>query len=130
MSHQTLLITFAACFLLEFAAFGMQRATLLMSREADVPPQIGAMLLPSWFPTVWLVRICKWGVLIAVAFIWSWGVAIGLLVTDVVLSSILPIPYSAYTPFFRKRISQIKQLDIAAGTALEEMLNASKIHGS
>ncbi len=130
MSHQTLLITFAVCFLLEFSAFGMQRATLTLSREADVSPQIGAMLLPSWFPTVWLVRICKWGVLIAVAFIWSLGVAIGLLVADVVLSSILPIPYSAYTPFFRKRISQIKQLDIVAGTALEEMLNASKIHSS
>ena len=93
MSHQTLLISFAVCFLLEFGAFGMQRATLLMSREADVPPQIGAMLLPSWFPAVWLVRICKWAVLLAIAFTWSWGAGIGLLVADVVLSSFLPIPY-------------------------------------
>ena len=127
MSHETLIIIFVVCFLLELAAFGMQRATLLMSREADVPPQIGAMLLPSWFPIVWLVRICKWGALLAVAFIWSWGVAIGILVADVILSSILPIPYSTYIPFFRKRASQIKQIDTAAGTALEGMLNASKI---
>ena len=130
MSHQTLLISFAVCFLLEFGAFGMQRATLLMSREADVPPQIGAMLLPSWFPAVWLVRICKWGVLLAIAFTWSWGAGIGLLVADIVLSSLLPIPYRAYISSFRRRISQIKQLDTEAGTALEEMLNESKIHGS
>ena len=73
MSHQTLLTIFVVCFLLEFAAFGMQRATLLMSGEANVPHQIGAMLLPSWFPIVWLARIGKWGVLFAVAVIWSWA---------------------------------------------------------
>lgn len=130
MSHQILLITFTACFILEFAAFGMQRATLLISREADVPRQIGAMLLPSWFPMVWLVRLCKWGILVSVALTWSWGIAISLLVANIILSSILPIQYSAYIPFFRKRVLQIKQLDITAGTALEEMLNSSKINAS
>jgi hypothetical protein len=55
MSHQTLVVAFAVLFLVNFAAFGMQRATLLMSREAGVPSQISALLLPSWFPAVWLV---------------------------------------------------------------------------
>jgi hypothetical protein len=113
MSHQTLLIAFAVCFLLNFAAFGMQRATLIISREADVPARIGEALLPSWFPVIWLVFICKWGLLAAVAFTWSWGIAIGL---------------GAYIPFFRKRVLQIKQRDMAAGLALEDMLNASKIN--
>ncbi|MER2511511.1 MAG: hypothetical protein ABTQ25_03660 [Nitrosomonas ureae] len=130
MVYQTLLIAFAFCFLLEFLAFGMQRATLLVSREADVPAKIGALLLPSWFPIVWLVRICKWGILITIVFLWSWSVAIGLLVANVILSSILPIPYGIYIPFFRERILQIKQIDIEASTALEEILNTSKIHRS
>jgi len=108
MVYQTILIAFAFCFLLEFLAFGMQRATLLMSREADVPAKIGALLLPSWFPIVWLVRICKWGILITIVFLWSWSVAIGLLVANVILSSILPIPYGIYIPFFRERILQVK----------------------
>ena len=99
MVYQTLLIAFAFCFLLEFLALGMRRATLLMSREADVPAKIGAILLPSWFPIVWLVRICKWGILITIVFLWSWSVAIGLLVANVILSSILPIPYGIYTVF-------------------------------
>jgi hypothetical protein len=128
MSHQTLLIAFAVCFLLNFAAFGMQRATLIISREADVPARIGEALLPSWFPVIWLVFICKWGLLAAVAFTWSWGIAIGLGVLDLILSAILPIPYRAYIPFFRKRVLQIKQRDMAAGLALEDMLNASKIN--
>ncbi|MBX3306270.1 MAG: hypothetical protein KF751_09515 [Nitrospira sp.] len=130
MNHQVLIAAFAVCFLIEFVAFGMQRATLLMSREADVPPRIGLLLLPSWFPAVWLVRICKWTVLVFIALNWYWVIAMGLLIVDVVLSSILPIPYSAYVPAFRKRAQQIKQLDFEAGTALEEMLNSSKIHGS
>lgn len=128
MSHQNLLISFALCCLLEFVAFGMQRATLLMSREANVSPQISEMLLPTWFPVVWLVRLLKWIVLFAVAFTWSWGVAIGLLIANTILATFLPIPYSAYISTFRKRISQIKLLDIGTGTKLEEILNGSKIY--
>jgi len=48
MSQNILLVAiFAALFLLSFAAFGMQRTTLLMSREADVPSEIGALLVRS-----------------------------------------------------------------------------------
>lgn len=128
MSHQSLISIFVVCFILEFAALGMQRATLLISREAEMSPQIGKMLLPTWFPIVWVVRICKWSVLIAIALTWSWGIAIGLLVADVILSSILPIPYNIYTSAFRKRIDQIKQVDIDIGEALESILKTSKIH--
>ena len=128
MSHQGLISIFVVCFMLEFVAFGMQRATLLISREAEMSPQIGKMLLPSWFPIVWIVRICKWSVLIAIAFTWSWGIAIGLLVADVILSSILPIPYSIFIPSFHKRIAQIKQSNVNAGNALETILNGSQFH--
>jgi hypothetical protein len=130
MVNELLIALFIAAFLLDFAAFGMQRATLLMSREAELPSRIGALLLPAWFPAVWLVRIAKWGALVAIAVSWSWVIAIGLLLADVVLSAVLPIPYRAYIPSFRSRIVEIKRVDLRVGNALESMLNASKIHGS
>lgn len=130
MNQETLLIAFGVAFILEFGAFGMQRATLLMSREVGVTPQIGALLLPSWFPIVWLVRLVKWALLGYIAFAWSWVVAGGLFVADLILSAILPIPYSVYVPVFRSRINKIKASDVEAGHALEQMLNSSKIHGS
>ncbi|MDA0738194.1 MAG: hypothetical protein O3A59_04485 [Nitrospirae bacterium] len=107
----------------------MQRATLLMSREASIPYQAASLLLPTWFPAVWLARLAKWGTLILIALSWSWGVAAGLLVADFVLAAALPIPYHVYVPAFRKRIVQIKAQDAEVGTALETMLNDSKIHG-
>ena len=130
MNHETQLIVFGVAFILEFGAFGMQRATLLMSREAGVAPQIGALLLPSWFPIVWLVRLAKWAVLCYIAFAWSWGVAGGLLLANFILSAILPIPYSLYVPTFRSRVNEIKVNDVEAGQALEQMLNLSNIHSS
>jgi len=130
MNHVILLLVFCIAFILEFGAFGMQRATLLMSREAGVSPKIGALLLPKWFPIVWLVRLIKWAVLIYIAFAWSWILAGGLLVVNFILSTFLPIPYSIYIPSFRSRIDEIKANDREAGTALEQMFNMSKFHSS
>ena len=130
MNHQVLIVIFVAAFMLEFAAFGMQRAILLLSREAEIPYQVAAALLPFWFPAVWVLRITKWGALIVIAFSWSWAVAIGLLFADFVLSTVLPIPYGMYTPSFRRRIEQIKQKDFESGEFLERVLNASKTHST
>ena len=128
MSHGMLIASYISVFLLEFAAFGMVRATLLMSREADVPPQFSALLLPRWFPAVWLVRVTKWGILLFIAVSWNWLVAGVLLIASVLCSSILPIPYRVYIPSFRRRIDQIKSTDAQVGAALEAMLNSSEIH--
>ena len=130
MSHEALIAVFVAVFLLEFAAFGMQRTTLLLSREAGVPYQVAAALLPTWFPAVWVLRITKWGTLLFIAFSWSWGIAAMLFVADCILSAVLPIPYAAYVPNFRKRITEIKLQDTEAGEYLEHMLNTSKILGT
>src|SRR5436190_489643 len=107
----------------------MQRTTLLISREAGLPSKIGALLLPGWFPVVWLPRITKWLALLYVALSWSWLLAIGLLVADTVLSAVLPIPYRAYVPSFRRRIAEIKHSSPETAAALEAMLNASTLHG-
>lgn len=130
MSHQFLLLVFIVAFSLEFVAFGMQRATLLISREADVPYHVASALLPLWFPATWILRITKWSCLIAIAVMWSLGVAGGLLVAEIILSAILPIPYGVYMPLFWKRVSQIKKENVEAGEFLEQMLGASKIQGT
>lgn len=127
MSHEILIAMFVAFFLLEFAAFGMQRATLLMSREAGIPYQVTSLLLPKWFPAVWLVRLSKWGTVLLIAIFWGWGISVGLIVADFVLSAALPIPYQIYVPAFHKRIVQIKAQDAEIGTALESILRDSKI---
>lgn len=130
MDHEILVGAFIAIFLMEFAAFGMQRATLLISREADVSPMIGKLLLPAWFPAVWLLRIAKWGTVLFIGISWNWSIAGVLIIADTILAAILPIPYSVYVPSFRKRITQIKVTDARSGAVLEAVLNASKIHGS
>jgi len=91
---------------------------------------IGKLLLPAWFPAVWLLRIAKWGTVLFIGFSWSWVIAGVLIVADTILAAILPIPYSMYVPSFRKRIAQIKDADAKSGAVLEAILNASKIRGS
>lgn len=127
MDHQLLLVAYGVLFVPVFAAFGMQRTTLLLSREAEADAKTVAYLLPAWFPVVWALRLCKWGLLIAIAASWSLGWAIGLFVIDLLLSSILPIPYKVYVPAFRTRIEQIKRIDPGLGDALERTLNASNL---
>jgi hypothetical protein len=128
MSHPSLLLAFSIIFVLEFTAFGMARAALLVSREAGVPYDLASPLLPPWFSACWIVRLAKWGVLVFIAYSWSWGVAAGLLVADFVLSSILPIPYRLYLPIFERRIAQIKQKDSEVADFLERLLGASRLY--
>lgn len=130
MSYKILLVVFIVTFVLEFAAFGMQRATLLLSREASIPYQHAAALLPKWFPVVWLLRVIKWGVLIYIATSLSWWFALALFIGDFLLSAILPIPYNLYAPTFRKRINQIKCENEAAGEYLEQIFHSSQLNGN
>jgi hypothetical protein len=128
MSQIVLIATFVMLFTIKFLAFGMQRATLLISRESGVPPKFSALLLPAWYPAVWLVIAAKWGTLLLIALNWSWWIAGALALVELFLSSILPIPYKAYIPSFRRRVEQHKNSDPALGKALEAMLNSSRIH--
>lgn len=127
MTYQFLVVAYGVLFVAVFAAFGMQRTTLLLSREANTDARTMALLLPAWFPAVWALRLCKWGLLIAIAASWSLGWAIGLFVLDIFLSSMLPIPYRVYVPAFRARIDQIKQANFELGNVLERTLNASSL---
>jgi hypothetical protein len=131
MTHQTLIVVFIIAFLLLFAAFGMQRATLLLSREASIPYQHAAALLPRWYATVvWLLRFVKWSLLLYIAISWSWWIALAIFFGDFLLSTVLPIPYSFYAPIFRKRIAQIKREDMDVGEYLEQVFQSSRMYGA
>lgn len=129
MSHQTLLTVYVVLFIIVFAAFGMQRATLLISRESGLPlKQLATLLLPSWFPFIWLPRIAKWVVLVLIGFYWSWWVALEVLGADLLLSSILPIPYTIHARSFRKRVERMRLVDPDAAASLEGILAGSRLY--
>jgi hypothetical protein len=120
-----LLAFFIVAWAIEFAAFGMQRTVLLISRDAAVQYEAAKPLLPRWFPLVWLPRIAKWGVLLAIALFWSWGVAAGALAADVVLGATLPIPYQVYVIPLLRRLEEVRRQDADAGEYLARMLRHS-----
>ena len=118
--------TYVCLFILNFLAFGMQRTTLLISRELGVEPAIAGLLLPKWFPLVWLIILTKWGVLLFIAMYLSFWFALALGIITFVLSIYLPIPWWKYIPFYRRRIEQLRIVDEKVGQELEAMLGASR----
>jgi len=124
----TLLIAFAVIWIINFALFGMQRATLLISRRAGIEWRGGGeILLPSWYPVTWAVIICKWGLLVAMAIFCNWRYALCLAIGGYFLSIVLPIPYSVYKGIFRKRVNQLMQQNPTMAMQLQRMLSSSKI---
>ena len=130
MNQSAIFMLLAAVFLLEFAAFGMQRTLLLLSREKQAPYNFVAQLLPAWFPVVWALRLAKWGLYLYIAFYLSWLLALGLLVADFLLSAVLPIPLRSYGSIFRTRAKQLRQRNEYIGQELENLLVNTRVLGS
>jgi len=124
LSHP-LVIAFIISWIIEFYLFGMQRASLRISRHNNVEWKgIGEQLLPNWYPLTWIVRIAKYGLLVAILILLDWKIAIGLLVIGFILSTIIPIPYRPlYKKTFRKKVEKIKSIDQEAGQLFTEMLD-------
>jgi hypothetical protein len=117
-------LTYAAVWLLFFLLFGMQRATLLISRNEGIDWKGGGELfLPKWFPLVWLVVVARWATLIAMAIFWSWKVALTVLVVGFLLTLVLPIPYAAYKGIFRRSIADLRRYDPLTSLKLKQMLD-------
>lgn len=120
------LSAFAIIWIVHFALFGMQRATLLISRKAGIEwPGGGELLLPSWYPVTWLVIVAKWALLIAMAVFWSWKFALGLAIGGYVLSVVAPIPYRAYMGIFRRRVRELMRQDPEVARRLQDMLEGA-----
>ncbi len=120
------LSAFAIVWIVHFALFGMQRATLLISRKAGIEWRGGGkLLLPSWYPLTWIVIIGKWSLLIAMAVFWNWKIALGLAIGGYVLSVVAPIPYQAYKGIFRRRVNELMRQDPEVATQLKRMLEGA-----
>jgi len=124
LSHP-LVIAFIISWIIEFYLFGMQRASLKISRHNNVDWRgVGDQLLPNWYPLTWIVRIAKYGLLAAIFLLLDWQLAVGLLVIGFILSTIIPIPYrSLYTKTFRRKVEKINSIDQEAGQLFKEMLD-------
>ena len=124
LSHP-LVIAFIISWIIEFYLFGMQRASLRISRHNNVEWKgIGEQLLPNWYPLTWIVRIAKYGLLVAILIVLDWKLAIGLLVIGFILSTIIPIPYRPlYRKTFRKKVEKIKSIDQETGQLFTDMLD-------
>ena len=124
VSHP-LVIAFIISWISEFYLFGMQRASLIISRHNNVEWKgIGEQLLPNWYPLTWIVRIAKYGFLVTIFIVIDWKLAIGLFVIGLIFSTIIPIPYRLfYKKTFRKKVVKIKLIDQEAGQIFSEMLD-------
>lgn len=107
--------------------FGMQRATLLISRTNNVDwKDVGVHLLPKWYPITLLLRIVKWALLIVVFWQVGWIVGLACLVADIVLTGIFPIPYKAlYSGIFNKRVTELSNQDPELGSMFRLILKNS-----
>lgn len=119
---------FVVLWCIEFYLFGMQRASLLISRTSDVDwRSAGTHLLPSWYPLTTVVRMAKWATLLAIAFASSWLVALIYMIAGLALAAIVPIPYHAlYSKTFQRRVDEIEAVDEEAGAFLHQMLVKSR----
>lgn len=120
-----IILAYFTIWLMEFYLFGMQRASLKISRYNNVSWKgIGEQLLPTWYPLTWIVRITKYSLIIWILIFIDWKWAVGLLFIGFIISSIIPIPYRfLYKKIFRNKVEKIKCVDISSGNAFDEMLN-------
>lgn len=113
--------------LVEFYFFGMQRATIKISREGEVDWKLlGVKLLPPWYSVVWFFRITKWFLLTLIIWFLNWKIGLAILITMFVLSIITPIPYKLlYSKLFLHRIDQLYLENPETASLLLELLNVA-----
>jgi ABC-type multidrug transport system fused ATPase/permease subunit len=122
---QPLVLIFIITWLIEFYLFGMQRASLIISRNSNVEWRgYGEYLLPKWYPLTWIVRIVKYCLLVTILIVINWKLAISLFIIDLIASVIIPIPYKfLYSRTFRNHVKNITKTDPELGNIFNEMLN-------
>lgn len=117
---------FAIIWMFNFLLFGMQRGTLLISRNAGIEWKGGGeLLLPKWYPITWIFIISKWGFLLAMAYYADWKYALGLAIISFFLTMIVPIPYRLYKGIYRQNVTSIMQKDPILGIRLKIMLDGA-----
>lgn len=116
-------IIFLVVWIIEFYLFGLQRASLLITRESDLDySTYGPLLLPDWYPITWIFRIGKYILLVVILFInWRWS--IGLFLIQFLASLVIPIPYKfLYSDIFRNKLHKLRMTNMNSSMACEFML--------
>ena len=116
MSEQILLMVYILLFIINFLLFGMQRTALLIDREYQ-PDSIRGMeyhlaraVLPRWLNVARLFFIIKLAILGLLLYEELWLIFVFLVVADIILGIILPIPYKTYTQYLYKRALRYKKM--------------------
>jgi hypothetical protein len=102
LTPPALYTAFAISSLVETYFFMMQRTSLVISRETDLAFLYKALLPPIFLSQVLVNRVVKWCALFAIAFTIHWGIAIGLIAVEIILTAKIPIPYSYFIKLFRR----------------------------
>ena len=118
---------FIAVSLLELYLFGMQRASLKISRHNNASWKgFGELMLPKWFPWTRLVQLGKYAILIWIAFQFGWRISLALMAIGYFIKIVIPIPYrTLYSKTFRKKVDWVKDVDSTIGEQLKSMLDAT-----
>jgi len=122
-----LVLLFIIIWIIEFYLFGMQRASLLISRQNDNEWKgVGDFLLPKWYSLTWIIRILKYAILLIIFIISNWKLTLILFLSDLLLVTIIPIPYKTfYKKIFRNRVNAITKENIELGEFYSNMLDKS-----
>ena len=116
MSEQILPIIYIILFIINFLLFGIERTALLIDREYQ-PDSIRGMeyhlaraVLPRWLNFARLFFIVKLAILGVLLYEKLWLIVVFLVVADIILGIILPIPYKSYTQYLYKRALRYKEM--------------------
>jgi len=127
-----MLYIFFLIVIVELYFFAMQRSCLEISRNAEIDPKQGRLMLPLWYSLVWPIKIGKY--YIAYLIYQNFGIwfALGCLAVPLFVSSFMPIPHRYFIKIFNKKIKAndgiINPLEyVTLSTALN---SAAKAHQS
>lgn len=95
--------------------FFMQRSALEVCRARDLPANARFALLPDYYSWGRIPSIAKWIGAVGLAFSGSWGVAAIVLIGALLISSVFPVPHSAFFEVF------YRELDDPSNDAPEEV---------
>lgn len=121
--QQILLACYAGLAMIEAGGFCIQRVALEVARLTHAPQEIvDQLLLPSWFPLLWVERLARWGLLIYIAVTWDWKWAVGVWLGFFLATAVMPIPRGFIVGRFRKRLQKRAAAAPDAAAVIESAL--------
>ena len=120
-----MLYIFILLVFVELYFFAMQRSSLEISRNAEIDPKQGRLMLPYWYSLIWPIKIGKYYVAYLIYQNLGIWFALGCLAIPLVVSTVMPIPHRYFIKIFNKKIKIndgiINPLEyIALSTALND----------